>query len=365
MFACEAYAVSSDTTFNTQGVSDSVSAIQPLVRKSWFTIPMGYYQQETSVALGIVGGYYFPSINLRKISSVSGSVIYTFKNQFMVNLNPRFYVADGLVFLNGNANFRYYPSSYFGVSNGETQLEEPYVSQTMQLSFQPGYFVNDNWQIGPSVLLRGERVLVGEDFEDIQDAIFSTYGDAGWNPYWMSGVGFFSTYDTRDNVFYPQERSLFFKTSAVYYPALLGSSYELTALNVDFRYYQPTWHGQMFAWQVYVDGCLGKEVPFQLCPTVGGADNLRGFRERKYIDKVFFQLQTEYRVPIWKRLKGAIFYSIGDVANYEKITISRIKMSYGGGLRYRLNDARVHLRVDIARTNYGDMEFYITATEAF
>ncbi|HNZ85669.1 MAG TPA: hypothetical protein PKN90_04995, partial [Paludibacteraceae bacterium] len=57
----------------------------PLIKESWFTIPMGYYQQETSVALGIVGGYYFPSTNLRKISSISGSVIYTFRNQFIIN----------------------------------------------------------------------------------------------------------------------------------------------------------------------------------------------------------------------------------------------------------------------------------------
>ncbi len=343
---------------------DTVALSCPLIKESWFTIPMGYYQRETSVALGIVGGYYFNSSDLRKISSISGSIIYTFRNQFMINANPRFYSANRHFFINGNVNLRYYPTYYFGIGNSEPIFEQAYTSKSFQLSAQPGYFVNTNWQIGPSVQLRGERVLVGNSFDEDKDVIYATNGSAGWNPYWMTGVGAFSTYDTRDNVFYPQERSLFLKTSILHYSTLLGSSFDVTSLNVDFRYFQPTWNGQMLACQVFFDQRFGETIPFQLLPTIGGADNLRGFRERKYVDEVFFQVQTEYRIPVWNRLKATVFYSIGDVVANENATF-RMKMSYGGGLRFRLNDARVHLRADIARTNYGDLEFYITATEAF
>ena len=58
--------------------------------------------------------------------------------------------------------------------------------------------------------------------------------------------------------------------------------------------------------------------------------------------------------------------SAGDVMNSSTYHIDKLKVAYGAGLRCRLNDARVHLRVDIAKNNYGDkLQFYITATEAF
>ena len=347
-------------------LADSVVAAScPLIKPSWFTIPMGYYQQETSVALGIVGGYYFPSNNMRKISSVSGSVIYTFRNQFMVNANPRFYANEGKCFINGNINLRYYPSFYFGIGNATTTYEIPYVSRSFHFSMQPGYFVNDNWQVGPYILLRGENVIKSSTFYDNQSVIYDQFGSVGWSPYWLSGVGLFSTYDTRDNVFYPSKHSIFAKSSVINYAKILGSSYDFSSITFDLRHYIPIWLNHIIAWQMYFDARVGDNIPFQMLPSVGGSDNLRGFRERQYIDKIFSQLQVEYRVPIWNRLKATGFFSIGDVVDLEKQYHNAIKISYGGGLRFRLNDARVHLRFDVAKTNYGNIEFYITATEAF
>jgi outer membrane translocation and assembly module TamA len=71
-------------------------------------------------------------------------------------------------------------------------------------------------------------------------------------------------------------------------------------------------------------------------------------------------------LPIYHRLKAAVFCSVGDVVNSADYRIDKLKVAYGAGLRYRLNDARVHLRFDCAKNNYGDkLQFYITASEAF
>jgi outer membrane translocation and assembly module TamA len=103
-----------------------------------------------------------------------------------------------------------------------------------------------------------------------------------------------------------------------------------------------------------------------MLPTVGGRDMLRGFRQGMYRQNVMLMAQTEYRLPIYKRLKAAFFCSAGDVVNSYDYKSDKLKIAYGAGLRYRLNDARVHLRLDFARNNYGDkLQFYITATEAF
>jgi outer membrane translocation and assembly module TamA len=85
-----------------------------------------------------------------------------------------------------------------------------------------------------------------------------------------------------------------------------------------------------------------------------------------YRDNLLFLVQSEYRIPIYKRLKAAVFCSAGDVMNNSDYSTHKLKVAYGAGLRYRLNDARVHLRVDVAKNNYGGkLQLYITATEAF
>ena len=78
-----------------------------------------------------------------------------------------------------------------------------------------------------------------------------------------------------------------------------------------------------------------------------------------------FMVQAEYRVPIWSRLKAAVFCSVGDVFDVNNPVIHTLKVGYGAGLRFRLNDARVNLRLDVAGNNFGEVKFYITATEAF
>ena len=96
------------------------------------------------------------------------------------------------------------------------------------------------------------------------------------------------------------------------------------------------------------------------------SDLMRGFRQGMYRENVLLLSQVEYRLPIYKRLKAAVFCSVGDVMNSFDYRIDKLKVAYGAGLRYRLNDARVHLRLDFARNNYDDkLQFYITATEAF
>ena len=89
----------------------------PLIRQSLFIVPMGYYKEETSVALGVVGGYYLKSNSLSKISSLGGSIVYTFRNQFMANLTPKFYTKNERFFFTGNINIRYYPDFYIKSEN--------------------------------------------------------------------------------------------------------------------------------------------------------------------------------------------------------------------------------------------------------
>ena len=173
-------------------------------------------------------------------------------------------------------------------------------------------------------------------------------------------------FDNRDNQFYPT-KGIFVKSLFSTSKAGWGSTYSLQEISLDYRQYLPVFVSHTLAWQVYYDGIFGgSNIPFQLLPTVGGRDLMRGFRQGMYRENVMMMLQSEYRLPIYKRLKATVFCTMGDVMNSADYQIDKLKVAYGAGLRYRLNDARVHLRLDFAKNNYGDkMQFYITATEAF
>ena len=352
--------------------TDSVSSHYK-IPTSWFLVPAGFYQEETSLGLGINGGYYFKAKSLDKISSFSGSAYYTLLNQVKINFNSRTYLADDKVYLLGNIKLRHYVEHYYGISNDINKLvglnddnANVYTSQIMDISLQPFYNFAKNMSAGLYIGVRGERMVkFNDNLQANVEAYKQNYGSAGWNDYFMLGLGAQFMYDSRDNGFYPQKFSNFLKVSAFTYNKALGSTYSFTSLNLDYRQYIPTWLGQMFVWQVKFETNLGKEIPFQMLSTVGGSDNIRGFRERKFIDNSMFECQVEYRIPIWWRLKAAVFCSVGDVFDINNPSITKPKIGYGAGLRFRLNSARVNFRIDVAGNNYGEWKFYITSTEAF
>ena len=325
---------------------------------------MASYQEETNLALGIVGGHYFESTDLEKISSISYNALYTFNNQLMIAINPRIYSKNKKIYIYADLNFKHYPNFYYGIGDVKTDIAAPYTSNLEYFNVQPQYYIGKSWLVGGNVTVRAEKLDYPDDTRNCLPSIYNKYGATGWSPYFMLGVGGVLTYNTRDNYFYPS-KGIFSKITLLYYPKLIGSNYNVGFVNFDFRQYLPIYKGQIFAYQLMAECVSGKEIPFQLLPTFGGCDKMRGFLEGVYKDNLLLMAQTEYRFPIYKRFKGGLFCSIGDVFNTNNMKYDRLKIGYGGGLRYRLNDARLHLRLDYGITNYKETGFYITATEAF
>ena len=336
-------------------------------RQSLFVIPHASYQQETSWAPGIAYGYYFKSKDIRRISSISGSAIYTFRNQFLLNVTPKIFFSSNKWYLYSNLNLKNYPDFYYGIGNSPTNTKQAFTSQNFSVLLQPQYIISKNCFVGASIALRSERIITDANFENNKNTIFDKYGNVGWEPFTQLSTGLMTAYDSRDNQFYPQ-RGIFAKATIGFAQSGWVSSYSIKEFSMDVRQYIPLFDKHVLSWELYGAGVFGTngQIPFQLLPTLGGRDAMRGFRQGQYRENVILMGQTEYRLPIYKRLKAAIFCSVGDVMNSSNFAIDKLKVSYGAGLRYRLNDARVHLRLDLARNNYGDaLQFYITATEAF
>jgi outer membrane protein assembly factor BamA len=100
-----------------------------------------------------------------------------------------------------------------------------------------------------------------------------------------------------------------------------------------------------------------QQVPFYLQRTLGGPDDLRGFRRFRFRDENLLLLQAEYRWEIFTALDGAIFYDAGKVASrHEDLNLRDLESDYGIGFRFGTSNG-VFLRIEGAFGSEGGKHF--------
>jgi outer membrane protein assembly factor BamA len=113
------------------------------------------------------------------------------------------------------------------------------------------------------------------------------------------------------------------------------------------------------------DAETGREVPFYLQRTLGGPDDLRGFRRFRFRDRHMLLLQAEYRWEIFTAVDGAIFYDAGKVASrLEDLDLRDLESDYGIGFRFG-TDNGVFLRVEGAFGSSGGKHFILRFGHVF
>jgi outer membrane protein assembly factor BamA len=89
-------------------------------------------------------------------------------------------------------------------------------------------------------------------------------------------------------------------------------------------------------------------VPFYLQRTLGGPDDLRGFRRFRFRDENVLLLQAEYRWEIFTAVDGALFYDAGTVASRpSELSLGNLDTDYGIGFRFGTTNG-VFLRIEAA-----------------
>lgn len=101
----------------------------------------------------------------------------------------------------------------------------------------------------------------------------------------------------------------------------------------------------------------GARVPFYFQRTLGGPDDLRGFRRFRFRDKNALLLQAEYRWEIFTAVDGALFYDAGKVASrIEDLNLKHLESDYGFGFRFGTANS-VFLRIEAAFGSSGGKHF--------
>ncbi|MBQ7530131.1 MAG: BamA/TamA family outer membrane protein [Paludibacteraceae bacterium] len=329
-------------------------------------VPVVNYTPETGWEFGAAAQAYFKLFNPRtSIIQVDGA--YSLNRQWYANLQGTLYMGTLLPWmLQFRAGYRNYPDVYYGIGNQPdrsgtyARLGTHYESQRAYAFVQPLVHVGKDWYIGPHAEVMWENTLMQGDDESTRVL--------------MPGIGITAQFDTRDVVYYPS-RGMFFKASITHYNRWWGATSGLTRGSFNWRQFIPFGKYVVWCYEVRADMALSltpKNTPFQMLPTFGGQDLVRGIPYGMFRDNTMLAVQTELRFPIWRWIRACVFAGMGDVNDYTHWQWARPKVGYGLGLRLTINKAKVNIRADVARNNifpswldingYG---FYLTATEAF
>ena len=386
-----------------------------LMNWNFMALPYPSYSPETSWQFGITGVWYFhTSKQNTQFSDLNFDMGYTLNHQWYLNANSRIYFNTSTRwYLDAYLSAKHYPDLFFGTTNNIDSVYNPalqYTSNFIDIQARPSFYITKHWLAGATLRLRYENSIISQqstvnsqhssdwsdesDKSDKSDKTLNSQLYNGFGENLFLGIGASIFYDTRSNNYYPLN-GLFFKTTITYYqqfslnsqqstlssqknsPLILGGLAEggegsfliphsSFLIQLDLRHYIPLYKELILAWNFRSEIAVGNNVPFQLLPTIGGQDLVRGIRQNKFKDNTLFALQTELRIPIWRFLKGAVFASIGDVYNYNNWHWATPKIGYGVGLRACIHQAKTNIRFDVARQNYSnDWSFYFTVKEAF
>jgi outer membrane protein assembly factor BamA len=172
--------------------------------------------------------------------------------------------------------------------------------------------------------------------------------------------GAFAQYDNRDAPLNPRSGGIY-RVEGIYYDDQDFASYSFRRLDVELQQYVPFFNQRRViaarSRLQLTDTNPGQQVPFYLLPSLGGSEDLRGFREFRFRGKQSVVFNLEYRWEAFSGLDMAIFGDAGNVfERVDDIQLDKLETSYGFGFRFNANKS-VFLRMDIGFGREGPRTF--------
>ncbi len=345
--------------FVNKGITQSDSIYNPRDNFSVSGFPLVFFLPETGLAFGGLGLTVFnigEEKSWRK-SQVQLGVAYTLKKQLLIFAPYELYLKQNWK-INGEVGYYRYFYNYYGIGiDSKKDNLEFYDANYPRIISTVSYRATQNWLIGLSYrfdnfeIPNTDSLLTINNLNGISGGVLSTLGvELG--------------YDSRNDIFYPSS-GIFGTLKIDNSSNITFSDFEYWSVLLNVSYYTQLAENHILAFN-YTSGSQLGNSPFYNYVYLSSGKNARGFDDRRFLDKNINLLQAEYRFPIYKRLRGCAFTSLGTVANsYSELYSNPQKFSYGAGLRFQLSKKqKSHVRADVAHS-YEGFQFYVTIGEAF
>lgn len=251
-------------------------------------------------------------------------------------------------------------TAFFGVGNGSKFADrEFYVREPSEISavFSRGLSARTHVRFGwhyRSILNSGfspdSRLAVRPPASNAAKATLPSY---------FAGI----TYDSRDSVIHPAG-GIFADVEIDRTPGLEGESISFVQLGARFRYFKVLLQPRtILAVRIWGRTLFGKNLPVQVLLPLGDRDTLRGSPRFRFLDQTFLLLNTELRIPVYRRIGAVLGLDAGKVwPSPGKIDGRGWTANPAFGLRLIANDFVVRADIGLGRDATG---VYITAGHMF
>jgi len=330
-------------------------------RYSFVPLPLVYFTPETRWGFGLGAFLSFRFKDQTQVvppSQMQIGFAYTLEKQLLAYLPFQLFIKDGKVKLYGELGYYKYVYRYFG--NGSKSLESD--EEIYKVDY-PRVRLNALYRVHPKIFTGVRYFMDDYKIQEIEtDGLLATQDVLGNKGGLISALGVVANYDSRDDVFYPIRGSLV-ELSFLANSKSLGSEFEFQKIFLDASRYFNFGKNNILALNIYSETTLG-DAPFNQLSLLGGTKRMRGFLEGRFRDDHYLTFQSEYRFPIFWKIKGAIFGSFASIDSQED-GFQKAFFAYGLGIRIGISKIeKINLRLDygFGKNTSG---FYLTFGEAF
>ncbi|WP_186757048.1 BamA/TamA family outer membrane protein [Echinicola salinicaeni] len=334
--------------------------LNKLSTATWSFIPAVTYAPETSLGIGAGAIKVFKSKKMEaqqlRPSSMPITFIYTLKKQAILELDLDLWKNYNKDYINARLELTDYPFKFYGIGNNTPyDKQEDYATRYAYFHLNYMRRIIPNVYFGPRLEFRTDNI-----YETQLHGMLESGEVPGSDDPRVSGLGLKLNYDSRDDIFQPRGGS-FHQFSWMTFQPFLGSKFTYDRYELDLRKYIPVGKRKilaMQAWWSFIDG----EAPFQQMSLIGGSKRMRGYFDGRYREKMAMVYQAEMRLPVYGNLGMVLFGNTGQVAHkLSQYAFDRFHYGAGFGIRYRMNDEGINIRIDFA---FGDQTaFYFGLNE--
>ena len=336
---------------------------------SLIAIPALAFAPETGIEVGLVADYNFftnKTDSLTRSSNIGFSGTATFNKQTNFKLASNVWTSNNTYHFITDLGYRNFPFKFYGIGDETLEKDKIPLGQTLfRANLEAEKRMLKNYYTG--VMLKFENYNYKDNGESNSLDPDLYYGANGGK---YVALGFSQAYDSRNSNTYTTS-GLYAQLKYSYAPNLWESdNFTGSFLAVDLRSFFPLNKKFVLGFNSIYQSTIGKEVPFYVMSKLGNDQMMRGYYSGRYRDKGLLALQSELRYRIHPRFALASFVAGGTVYNTQ-IDFSRVKYSYGSGLRYFFNiEHQSSLRIDYAIGGKAPGEkrqtgFYLSVGQAF
>ncbi len=329
----------------------------------WVVFPVVFYSSDTSAGFGGSAVLYkdvFKDEYINKSQSFAIVAFYTLRNQLLNANVGNIYWDNANWHWGSKLVFSKYPTDFYGIGN-HTNFKHGEIFEPFTFEFENSFDYR-LWRslYGGILLTQGYYKLIESRNNGLAQEYFQNKKDEGF----ISGFGIKLNYDSKNDPFFPTN-GIEGEISYQYFPWWIGSEYNFSRFQFDFRGYIPSFFKSVVALQAVFDSVQGN-APLSFLPSLGSKDLLRGYAGGRFRDNIFIASQIEWRIPIWWRLGAVLFFGVGKVQHeMMEFFFKDIKYAGGFGVRFQLSkDKKINFRFDMGFTPEG-YNFYFNVLEAF